>query len=86
MPLSQSDAAPASSPRLVPNPSSGNVAVTGAALGDRYGIYGTAGRLVRGGVLPPSLNLDLTHLKTGIYLVSITDPEGRTSVLKLLKE
>ena len=73
-----------------PNPSTGlyNVTFNGGISPVQYDIISTNGNLVKSTrvVSAKNLQLDITSMPAGLYLLRLTDKSGKTEMLKLIKE
>lgn len=73
-----------------PNPSTGkyNVSFNGGFNPVQYDIISTNGNLVKSVkvVSAKVLQLDITSMPAGLYLLRLTDKSGKTAMLKLIKE
>ncbi|MBL7700841.1 MAG: fibronectin type III domain-containing protein [Ferruginibacter sp.] len=73
-----------------PNPSTGkyNVSFNGGFNPVQYDIISTNGNLVKSVkvVSAKVLQLDITSMPAGLYLLRLTDRSGKTAMLKLIKE
>ncbi|MBK6378368.1 MAG: M4 family metallopeptidase [Chitinophagaceae bacterium] len=73
-----------------PNPSTGkyNVTFNGGFSPVHYDIFSTNGHAVKSAkvVSAKILQLDITLMPAGIYLLRLTDRSGKTEMLKLIKE
>jgi Zn-dependent metalloprotease len=73
-----------------PNPSTGiyNVSFNGGFSPVQYDIISTNGNLVKSNkvVSAKVLQLDITSMPAGLYLLRLTDRSGKTELLKLIKE
>jgi hypothetical protein len=72
--------------RLVihPNPGSNRVLVTSETDISKIDIYDYQGRFALSNV--ESSFIDISTLKTGVYIIKVTDREGNTQISKLIKE
>ena len=84
--LSVDDVNGLESVKLFPNPSQGNVTITNARNLETVEIYNILGRLVRriSVVQDTRLDLDLSNLSKGMYLVKITDLNANSKSQKLI--
>jgi len=73
-----------------PNPSTGkyNVSFNGGFSPVQYDIISTSGHAVKSAkvVSAKNLQLDITSMPAGLYLLRLTDRSGKTEMLKLIKE
>ncbi len=73
-----------------PNPSTGkyNVTFNGGFSPVQYDIFSTNGHAVKSAkvVSAKILQLDITSMPAGLYLLRLTDKSGKTQMLKLIKE
>ncbi len=73
-----------------PNPSTGkyNVTFNGGFIPVQYDIFSTNGHAVKSAkvVSAKILQLDITMMPAGLYLLRLTDKSGKTQMLKLIKE
>jgi hypothetical protein len=73
-----------------PNPSTGiyHVSFNDGFSPVQYDIISTNGNLVKSAkvVSAKVLQLDITSMPAGLYLLRLTDRNGKTALLKLLKE
>ena len=79
-----------SSVTVGPNPSTGkyNVTFNGGFSPVQYDIISTSGHAVKSErfVSAKTLRLDITVMPAGLYLLRLTDKNGKTEMLKLVKE
>lgn len=75
---------------VAPNPSTGkyNVSFNSGFIPVQYDIINTSGHAVKRGqiVSAKNLQLDITSMPAGLYLLRLTDRSGKTEMLKLVKE
>jgi len=73
--------------KIFPNPASDYVTITSsqAAPIASYKLYSITGQLLQEGQ-PVQHRIDVSTLKTGIYLIQVSDQDGGLSTLKLVKE
>jgi hypothetical protein len=75
---------------VAPNPSTGkfNVSFNGGFSPVQYDILTTSGLAVKSAkvVSAKTLQLDITLMPAGLYLLRLTDRSGKTELLKLVKE
>jgi len=73
-----------------PNPSSGkfNVSFNGGFSPVQYDILATSGLAVKSAkvVSAKTLQLDITEMPAGLYLLRLTDRSGNKELLRLIKE
>ena len=73
-----------------PNPSTGiyNVSFNGGFIPVQYDIFSTNGHAVKSSKIVSSkiLQIDITSMPAGLYLLRLTDRSGKTEMLKLIKE
>jgi hypothetical protein len=77
--------------RLYPNPTNGSIKLEipdASAAVIKYVLYSAQGTMLLQQSVgkPKSLNLDISHLETGIYLLQIHDENGKTSVRRISKK
>lgn len=71
---------------LYPNPTNGLVTITDQELKSAE-VYNTLGQCVATSTGEGErLTVDITHLPAGVYVVNVTDTEGRKCVRKVVKE
>ncbi len=82
--------APAAGINVAPNPSGGkyNVSFNGGFSPVQYDIFTTSGLAVKSAkvVSTKTLQLDITAMPAGLYLLRLTDRSGRKELLRLIKE
>jgi Zn-dependent metalloprotease len=82
--------APAAGINVAPNPSGGkyNVSFNGGFSPVQYDIFTTSGLAVKSAkvVSAKTLQLDITAMPAGLYLLRLTDRSGRKELLRLIKE
>jgi Secretion system C-terminal sorting domain len=75
---------------VAPNPSTGkfNVSFNGGFSPVQYDILTTSGLAVKSAkvVSAKTIQLDITSMPAGLYLLRLTDRSGKTELLKLVKE
>lgn len=71
---------------IYPNPAKHRLSIEGNNLRDAELFSMTGQRLATGQFEGGSITMDLTDLSPGLYLVRITDEDGRNSIQKLVKE
>ncbi|MBL0057472.1 MAG: M4 family metallopeptidase [Chitinophagaceae bacterium] len=81
---------PQSDIQVAPNPSKGNYTISfnDAFSPVQYDIINASGRTVNSGQLSYSkkLQIDITRMPAGLYLLRLVDKSGKTEIQKLIKE
>ena len=68
---------------VYPNPAHGSITVAGAQAG-LISLYNIAGQLLVSKAAAPLINLDVTGLPAGVYILSIVYEEGSKTVKRIL--
>jgi len=72
---------------VYPNPTSEELHIDNTRFSTAYRIYSITGTIVQHGVLKTNNNaITLSDLRTGIYLLTLTDSEGKRMITKFVKQ
>ena len=84
--IQENEAMPEEMALLYPNPTTGLVQVFGQGLKQAEVTNALGQRVVTAKGEGDQMTIDIAHLPTGLYFVSITDEQGRKCVRKVVKE
>ncbi len=72
---------------VFPNPTSGDVTISGIVASTEYRLLNVAGTAVQQGEFSKGQNaLSLTHCTPGIYMLELTGTDGQRNMLRVVKE